>query len=237
MRFNKHISIVIPALNECRSIGRVIAEIPSWVDQIIVVDNGSIDGTDKIARSAGASVVYEPVKGYGAACLAGIAHARHSDIIGFIDGDYSDFPEDLAKVVEPVARGDVQLAIGSRQSCQGATQALPFHQKAGNWFACCLIHLLHGRKFADLGPMRCIDRKALGQLNMTDRNYGWTTEMQLKSCHLDINILEVPVRYRQRIGQSKISGTIKGSILAGYKILYWTVKLFLKGFKDVTHVH
>ena len=233
---DKHITVIIPALNESESIGRVITDIPDVVDHVIVVDNGSDDNTDMIARSFGATVVYEKNKGYGAACLAGIRSVGQTDLIAFIDGDYSDYPEDLIDVVQPVADGRYQFAIGCRQNtasnyADSPHTDLPWHQRWGNWLACCFIDLLHGYKFSDLGPMRCISLKLLTRLQMSDANYGWTTEMQLKASILGVSVLQVPVRYRQRIGKSKISGTVRGSIMAGYKIFYWIIRLFLHNHK------
>ena len=152
----KHITVIIPALNESGSIGRVIADIPDIVDDILVVDNGSDDNTGSIAGSLGARVVYEPNRGYGSACLAGIRSVNNSDLVAFIDGDYSDFPEDLIKVIGPVAEGQFDFAIGCRQNSASNSVELPFHQRWGNWFACCFIHLMHGFRYSDLGPMRCI---------------------------------------------------------------------------------
>ncbi len=225
MIFGKHISVIIPALNESESIGRVIAEIPDGIDRIVVVDNGSIDGTDVIAMDLGAEVIYEPNRGYGAACMTGIKAVLGSDVIAFIDGDYSDFPDQLISVINPVASGSYDLAIGCRDGNNNVQ--LPLHQRLGNWMACCVIQLLHGCQFSDLGPMRCISRELLLALNMSDANYGWTTEMQLKAAIARAKIVQVPVSYRMRIGQSKISGTLKGSIMAGYKIFYWVIRLWL----------
>jgi len=227
----KHITVIIPALNESSSIGRVIADISENVDEIVVVDNGSDDDTGDIARSFEATVVYEPNQGYGAACLAGIRSVKNTDLIAFIDGDYSDFPEDLAKVILPVAEGKYDFAVGCRQGSLSNSIALPFHQKWGNWIACCFIHLLHGFRYKDLGPMRCIRLDLLEQLQMSDTNYGWTAEMQLKVSKLGMKVLQVPVSYRKRIGNSKISGTLKGSIMSGYKIFYWTIRLMFIEFK------
>ncbi len=229
---DKHITLIIPALNEANSVGRVIADIPDIIDHIIVVDNGSDDDTDLVARSFGATVVYEKKRGYGAACLAGIEAAGQTDLIAFIDGDYSDYPEDLLSLVEAVADGRYAFAIGCRQNTASNYADLPLHQRWGNWLACCFIHLLHGYVFNDLGPMRCLTMKLLARLQMSDTNYGWTTEMQLKAAILGVSVLQVPVRYRRRVGKSKISGTLKGSIMAGYKILYWTIRLFLIHHKN-----
>ena len=225
MYLNQHVSVVIPALNEQASIGRVIADIPDYVDQIVVVDNGSIDQTGQIAKTAGAQIVYENRKGYGSACLSGIRSLGKTDLVAFIDGDYSDFPEELTKVIDPVAKKHTGLAIGCRNNVHGKDFKLPLHQAWGNRFACFVIQLLHGYRYQDLGPMRCIRGELLDRLNMSDQNYGWTTEMQLKASGLGETVMQIPVKYRQRIGKSKISGTIKGSLLAGYKILYWTVRL------------
>lgn len=228
---NKHITVIIPALNESESIGRVLADIPDSVDHVIVVDNGSDDNTDRVAKSFGATVVYEKNKGYGTACLAGISSVGATDLIAFIDGDYSDYPEDLIDVVQPVADGRYPFAIGCRQNNATNDADLPFHQRWGNWLACGFIALLHGYKFSDLGPMRCINLSLLARLQMSDANYGWTTEMQLKASILGVSVLQVPVRYRRRIGKSKISGTLCGSIMAGYKIFYWAIRLFLQQHK------
>ena len=165
-------------------------------------------------------------KGYGAACLAGIRAAGQTDLIAFMDGDYSDYPADLLRVIEPVAEERYPFAIGCRQNTSTNDADLPFHQRLGNWLACCFIWLLHGYVFNDLGPMRCISLPLLTRLQMSDTNYGWTTEMQLKASMLGVAVLQVPVRYRQRIGKSKISGTVSGSLMAGYKILYWTIRLW-----------
>ena len=227
MYSGKKIAIIIPALNEAGSIGQVIREIPDYVDEIVVVDNGSTDQTDLIARNAGARIVYQSVRGYGAACLAGIRSLRNVDVVGFIDGDYSDYPEDLTKLLKPVACGNYDFAMGQRECVDNNINAISLHQKIGNWFACHLIQGLHGFSFVDLGPMRCLTINLLTELQMEDEDFGWTTEMQIKALRARARILLAPVRYRKRIGQSKISGTLKGSLLAGYKILYWTIRLSL----------
>ena len=220
----RHISVIIPALNEESSIARVIGDLPESVDNVLVVDNGSNDRTAERARLAGARVISEPQRGYGAACLAGIREARNSQVLAFIDGDYSDYPQDLEGLLEPLAHGHCDLAMGCRQ-VDSPDSGLSVHQDLGNRLACTLIRWLHGYHYMDLGPMRCVSRSFLESLDMQDRDFGWTAEMQIRACRAGGRILQIPVRYRSRIGQSKISGTLRGSIMAGYKILYWTLRL------------
>ena len=220
MREGRLIGVVIPALNEERAIGRVIAEIPAWVDRIVVADNGSTDGTARAARDAGARVVVEPERGYGAACLAGIADAGVVDIIVFIDGDYSDFPGDMADLVDPIIAGKVEFVLASRALGEREAGALTPQQQFGNWLATTLIRYLWGVRYTDLGPFRAISAPALARLGMADRDFGWTVEMQIKAAQCELLFVEVPARYRRRIGQSKVSGTVIGSIKAGTKILY-----------------
>lgn len=225
MLYNQRISVIIPALNEAASVGKVIAELPAYIDDVVVVDNGSIDGTDEIARDAGARVIYQHVKGYGAACLAGIRATHGTDIVAFIDADYSDYPAELHEIIEPVAKGVVEFSMGAREHAVDQNNPFYWHQAAGNRIACALIRLLHGARFCDLGPMRCLTRKLLDSINMQDESYGWTAEMQIRISCSDARFMQIPVRYRKRIGQSKISGTVKGSVLAAYKIIYWTIRL------------
>lgn len=220
----RSVAVVIPALNEGSSIGRVLGEIPPGVDRVIVVDNGSGDDTATVARAHGATVVHEPKTGYGAACQAGIRHAT-GDLVAFMDADYSDYPADLTKVIKPVADGRADLVIGARISPQCRPAALPPHQRFGNWLICRVIALLYGVNYTDLGPMRCIRREALNRMHMVDQDYGWTVEMQLKAARMGLSVMEVAVRSRKRIGQSKISGTIRGSLGAAGKIFYWILKL------------
>jgi glycosyltransferase involved in cell wall biosynthesis len=219
MRNGLRIGVVIPALDEEDAIGRVIADIPGWVDDIVVVDNGSRDGTASVAAAAGARVVSERERGYGAACQAGITALETPDIVAFLDGDYSDDPREMGSIIDPVANGEVDLVIGSRVlgACEPA--ALTPHQRLGNWLACRLIGLIWRVTYTDLGPFRAIRRDALDRLGMTDRNFGWTVEMQVKSAAAGLRCLDVPVSYRRRIGTSKISGTIRGSLKAGVTIL------------------
>jgi glycosyltransferase involved in cell wall biosynthesis len=216
------IAVVIPALNEEKSIGRVLQAIPKqFAKLVVVVDNGSSDHTVTLALANGAQVLWEPHKGYGAACLAGIAALpQEVEIIVFLDADYSDYPEEMEKLVTPIVRNQTDFVLGSRMVYPAASAALTPQQRWGNWLATRLIRLLFGYRYSDLGPFRAIRKRALESLRMSDRGYGWTVEMQIKAIRAGLRILEVPVQYRQRLGQSKISGTLKGTIHAGSKILY-----------------
>lgn len=220
MRRDKRIAVVIPAQNEAKAIAKVIADVPEWVDQIVVADNGSSDDTAALAQGAGADVISEPEPGYGAACLAGIAAAEGADIFVFLDGDYSDYPEEMAKLVDPIAADDVDLVIGSRVTGEREAHALLPQQRFGNWLATTLIRLIWGQCYTDLGPFRAIDADRLKALAMADRNFGWTVEMQIRALEEGLRVIEVPVSYRCRIGTSKVSGTVRGTALAGCKILY-----------------
>jgi glycosyltransferase involved in cell wall biosynthesis len=217
------IFVVIPALNEEKAITEVIRSIPALVTEIVLVDNGSTDKTAQFAKQAGATVIHEPRKGYGQACLTGIEYlngkAQKADTIVFMDADRSDNPEDFMRIAEPVILGKQDLVIGSRVTGQAEKGSLTITQRFGNWLATRLIYWLYGFKFTDLGPFRAIGWSALQQLSMQDTNFGWTVEMQAKAVKNKLRILEVPTDYRNRIGKSKISGTIKGSILAGHKII------------------
>jgi len=215
------ISVIIPTLNEENAIGLVIRDIPKDVaDEVIVVDNGSTDNTAMVAEKAGARVVREPHRGYGAACLKGIASAHEPDIVVFLDGDYSDYPEEMERIVAPIVQGTADLVIGSRIMGAGGKHVLLPQAYFGNKLATWLIDLLYHHRYTDLGPFRAIRCSALKQLDMQDMNFGWTIEMQIKAVKQGLSIMEVPVRYRTRIGTSKISGTVIGSIKAGAKILY-----------------
>ncbi len=220
MRIDKRIAVVIPAQNEADAIGKVIADVPAWVDQIIVTDNGSSDDTAAVARAAGADVISELEPGYGAACLAGIAAAEGADILVFLDGDYSDYPQEMAQLVDPISVDAADLVIGSRITGHSEMGALLPQQRFGNWLATTLIRMIWGGCYTDLGPFRAIDASRLNALAMADRNFGWTVEMQIRAIEEGLRVLEVPVSYRCRIGTSKVSGTIRGSVLAGSKILY-----------------
>lgn len=219
MRNTKSVAVVVPALDEEQAIGRVIADIPDFVDDIVVADNGSTDATAAVARAAGARIVTERERGYGAACLAGIAALQVADIVVFLDGDYSDDPAQMALLVDPIADGTADLVIGSRTQSSQVRGALAHHQRFGNWLACLLIKQIWGVSYTDLGPFRAIDRRALERLGMSERTFGWTVEMQIKAARDGLRTLEVPVSYRPRIGTSKISGTIRGSFNAGRAIL------------------
>jgi glycosyltransferase involved in cell wall biosynthesis len=220
MRNEKRIAVVIPALNEAEAIAYVLADIPAWVDHIVVADNGSTDGTPSVARAKGATVISEPEPGYGAACLAGIAAADGADVIVFLDGDYSDYPSEMAALVDPILHGTADLVIGSRALGTSEPGALGPHQRFGNYLATTLIRMIWGTRYTDLGPFRAIDAGSLKQLAMTDRNFGWTVEMQIRAIEEGLAIKEIPVSYRCRIGQSKVSGTLRGTVRAGYKILF-----------------
>jgi len=226
---NPKISVIIPALNEEASIGKVIKDIDrDLVDEIIVVNNGSHDGTEEIARAAGAMVLHEQRRGYGYACLKGIAYAANRsieerpDIIVFLDGDYSDHPDELEQVVRPIIENRADMVIGSRSIGKREFGALLPQARFGNALATTLIRWLYGARFTDLGPFRAIRFNSLMQLGMQDPTYGWTVEMQIKAVKQGLSFCEVPVSYRKRIGESKVTGTLRGTIGAGYKIL-WTI--------------
>jgi glycosyltransferase involved in cell wall biosynthesis len=220
------VAVVIPAWNEQDSIGKVIAALPrDWVQRIVVADNNSTDRTSDVARAAGAIVVPAPRQGYGSACLAAIGHLatlptdEQPKVVCFIDADFSDHPEQLPLVVGPILEGRADLVIGSRMLKQQPPGALLPQAIFGNKLACLLIRLLFGQRYSDLGPFRAISWQALQRLGMRDPDFGWTVEMQIKAARLRLRIMEVAVDYRPRIGQSKITGTMTGSIRAGYKIL------------------
>jgi rSAM/selenodomain-associated transferase 2/rSAM/selenodomain-associated transferase 1 len=213
------VAVIIPALNEEQAIGRVLEAIPQWVCQVIVADNGSTDHTGEVARERGATVVHQPERGYGAACLAGIAALNRPDIVVFLDADFSDHPQEMTRLVEPIARNEADLVIGSRVLGQAEPGALTPQQRFGNALACRLIRIIYGVRFSDLGPFRAIRYAALQRLEMSDRNFGWTVQMQVRAAQFGLWAVEVPVSYRQRVGQSKISGTVRGVILAGTKII------------------
>ncbi|GAB4363983.1 MAG: glycosyltransferase family 2 protein [Calditrichia bacterium] len=222
MKQNHRISVIIPMLNEEQSIRKVIAAIPDWVDDIITVDNGSVDRSARVAQAAGARVLHEPRTGYGNACLKGISAIEKTDIVVFLDGDFSDYPEEMSLLVDPILNGEAEFVIGSRVLGRREPGALTPQARFGNWLSCWLIRRFWGVKFTDLGPFRAIKWSTLKQLDMKDPNYGWTVEMQIKAAKLHVPTTEIPVSYRRRIGKSKVSGTVKGVFLAGTKIL-WTI--------------
>lgn len=227
-----NIKVIIPAFNEADSIAEVINEIPSIVSEIIVVNNNSSDNTVRNAEKAGATVLSENRKGYGYACLKGMKYAAEQsdrpDIIVFIDGDYSDYPEELIKVVEPILNNSYDFVIGARVKRLREEGSMTPQQIFGNRLATGLMKLFFGATFTDLGPFRAIKYDKLLELEMEDKTYGWTVEMQLKALKKKLTYTEVPVRYKKRIGVSKVSGTVKGSIFAGIKILGWIFKYSIK---------
>lgn len=226
------IKAIIPAYNEENSIGKVISDIPPIVDEIIVVNNNSTDATERVAKTAGATVINEPKRGYGYACLCGMNYISlqetKPDIIVFLDGDYSDYPQQLSQLVAPIIEKDIDLVIGARVRALREKGAMTYPQKFGNWLATKLMKLFFGARFTDLGPFRAIKYSKLLALHMEDKTYGWTVEMQLKALKKNYPYTEVPMRYRNRIGVSKVSGTLKGAIFAGIKILTWIFKYSLK---------
>lgn len=221
------IDVIIPAYNEEKSIASVIRDIPDdLVRDIIVCNNNSTDNTVQKAKEAGAIVVDEPRKGYGSACLKGMAYIAENklspDIVVFIDGDYSDHPEEMPLLVQPILDEKMDMVIGSRALGNLEKGSMQVQQIFGNWLATTLIRMIYGYHFTDLGPFRAIRYKSLLDLNMADKDFGWTVEMQVKAAKQKLKCTEVAVNYRRRIGVSKVSGTVKGTILAGHKIL-WTI--------------
>jgi glycosyltransferase involved in cell wall biosynthesis len=221
---NPRIVVIIPAYNEENSIAKVLTEIPpGLVSEVIVVNNNSNDATEVNARDAGATVLREKRPGYGYACLKGIAYIKQlypkPDIVVFIDADYSDHPEEMPLLVQPLINEKVDMVIGSRALGKKEKGSMTVQQVFGNWLATGLLKIIYGFRYTDLGPFRAIRYDKLLEINMQDTTYGWTVEMQLKAAKLKMKIIEVPVSYRKRIGFSKISGTVKGTVLAGYKII------------------
>lgn len=221
--------VIIPAYNEEQSIAKVINAIPKeFVKTIVVANNNSKDNTKIQAEMAGAVVVDEPRPGYGYACLKGMDFLKHSinpeDIIVFLDGDFSDYPEEIPDIINPIIQDKADLVIGSRALGVKEKNSMTIPQEFGNWLATKLIRLFYGVKFTDLGPFRAITWLHLQHINMQDKTYGWTVEMQIKAAKQGLRCMEVPVKYRKRIGVSKVSGTVKGVILAGYKIIWMIFK-------------
>ena len=225
------IKVIIPAFNEEKSIAKVIAEIPDFVEEIVVVNNNSTDQTAQVATKAGASVLTEKSKGYGYACLKGIDYLSQKDktpeILVFLDGDFSDFPQELTKVIQPILDDKADFVVGVRVKDLRESGSLTPQQVFGNWLACFLMKILYQSSFTDLGPFRAIRWDTLENLKMSDKTYGWTIEMQLKVLRQKISYQEVPVSYKKRIGVSKVSGTVKGTIFAGVKIIGWIFKHYL----------
>jgi glycosyltransferase involved in cell wall biosynthesis len=222
------IKVIIPAYNEEGSIGYVINDIPSLVDEIIVVSNKATDNTEAVAKAAGATVLKEAQKGYGYACLKGMAYVAKQeikpDIVVFLDGDYSDYPEQLSQLIAPILEKDTDFVIGARVKKLREEGSMTVPQIFGNWLATSLMKLFFDSRFTDLGPFRAIKYTKLLALNMQDKTYGWTVEMQLKALKRKYSYTEIPMKYRNRIGVSKVSGTVKGAIFAGIKILGWIFK-------------
>ncbi|MGB5195293.1 MAG: glycosyltransferase family 2 protein [Polyangiales bacterium] len=214
---------MIPALNEERALPYVLREIPRPpVRRVVVADNGSTDATAQVAVDNGAELVHEPERGYGAACLRALAHLDSDppEIVVFLDGDYSDHPDELPSLIQPIVEGRADVVIGSRATGRRERGALSPQQRVGNAIASTALGLLYGVRYTDLGPFRAVRWDTLEQLQMCDRNYGWTVEMQIKAARQRIPYCEVPVSYRRRIGESKVSGTVRGSVYAGAKILW-----------------
>ena len=233
MRKSPVIDVIIPAYNEEQSIPLVLQELPNaLLREVIVCNNNSSDRTPQVARAAGATVVDEPRPGYGSACLRGMAHiaarpdSEQPDIVVFIDGDHSDYPEELPELIRPITEQGYDMVIGSRATGVRERGSMQPAQVFGNWLATNLLEMLYGYRFTDLGPFRAVKWSVLKDLGMEDPDFGWTVEMQARAAKAGLKTTEVPVRYRRRIGTSKISGTIRGTFLAGHKILWTIFKLW-----------
>ena len=214
------VSVVIPTHNEAEGIGRVLGDLPSdLVAEVIVVDSNSTDGTPDLAEKMGAQVVREPRRGYGRACLTGFANTRNPDVVVFLDGDYSDRPSELPVILAPIVEGRADITLGSRFGGKSNPNALPWHQSFGNRLAASLIRLLYGLKVSDLGPFRAARADVLRSLALEEATYGWAVEMIVKGAIAGLRIVEVPVSYHPRVGKSKISGTVKGTVGAAWFIL------------------
>jgi glycosyltransferase involved in cell wall biosynthesis len=223
------VSVIIPTHNEAQAIARVLADLPSdLATEVIVVDSNSNDGTPEIAARMGARVVQEPRRGYGRACLTGLAAANSPDVVVFLDGDYSDRPSELARLLAPIVEGRADIVLGARLHSQNSGDALPWHQVFGNRLAASLIRLLYGVKITDLGPFRGARAEVLRQLSLEETTYGWAVEMILKGALAGYRIVEVPVSYHPRIGKSKISGTLRGTLGAGWFILSLIVRYYFR---------
>ncbi|MFT5715540.1 MAG: glycosyltransferase involved in cell wall biosynthesis [Flavobacterium sp.] len=227
-----NIQVIIPAYNEERAIANVIKEIPNTVSEIIVISNNSTDNTIKVATTAGATVLSENRKGYGYACLKGMEYISNQeikpDIVVFLDGDYSDYPHELTQIIAPILEDNIDFVVGSRVARLREKHSMTPQQIFGNWLATTLMKTFFNATFTDLGPFRAIKYEKLVALNMEDKTYGWTVEMQLKVLKQKMSYVEIPVRYKNRIGVSKVSGTVKGSVMAGVKIIGWIFKYTFK---------
>jgi glycosyltransferase involved in cell wall biosynthesis len=223
------VSVIIPTHNEVQAIGRVLADLPSaLVTEVIVVDSNSTDGTSDLARSMGAEVIQESRRGYGRACLTGLANTKNPDVVVFLDGDYSDRPSELPILLGPIIEGRADITLGSRLRDRSSAAALPWHQVLGNRLAARLIGLLYGLKISDLGPFRAARAEVLRALALEQTTYGWAVEMILKGALAGFRVVEVPVSYHPRMGKSKISGTLKGTIGAGWFILSLIVRYYFR---------
>jgi glycosyltransferase involved in cell wall biosynthesis len=223
------VSVIIPTHNEAQAIGRVLSELPAdLVTEVIVVDSNSNDGTAEIARKMGARVVKEPRRGYGRACLTGLAHVTAPDVVVFLDGDYSDRPSELPILLAPIVHGQADITLGSRLGPKHIPGALPWHAAFGNRLAAALINLMYGLKISDLGPFRAGRADVIRGLALQETTYGWAVEMILKGALAGFRIVEVPVSYHPRIGKSKISGTLKGTVGAGWFILSRIVRYYFQ---------
>jgi glycosyltransferase involved in cell wall biosynthesis len=229
------VSVIIPTHNEAQAIERVLADLP-WdlATEVIVVDSNSTDGTPEIARRMGARVVQEPRRGYGRACLTGLARANSPDVVVFLDGDYSDRPSELPILLEPIIRGRADITLGSRLGSKSNHGALPWHQSLGNQLAAGLIRLLYGLDISDLGPFRAARAEVLRALALSEMTYGWAVEMILKGSLAGFRVVEVPVSYHPRIGKSKISGTMKGTLGAAWFILSLIVRYYFRHRRAAT---
>ena len=232
------IAVIIPALDEEAGLPSVLADIPpGLVDEVVVVDNGSSDRTAEVARACGATVLSEPRRGYGSACLKGIAYLRERrpDVVVFLDGDYSDHAEDMRRLLDPILQGGYDMVIGSRVRGVAERGALLPQARVGNALATWLIRAIYGFAYSDLGPFRAVSFAKLLALEMADHGYGWTVEMQIKAVQQGLRVTEVPVRYRRRIGRSKVTGTLRGSVMAGCKILWTIARCALQGRRRRGH--
>jgi len=223
------VSVIIPTYNEAQSIGRVLADLPADIaTEVLVVDSSSTDGTPEIASKMGARVLNEPRRGYGRACLTGIANANAPDVVVFLDGDYSDRPDELPLLLAPITEGRADITIGSRLRGRRSDGALPWHQVFGNRLAASLINMLYGLEISDLGPFRAARADVLRRLELQENTYGWAVEMILKGALAGFRVVEVPVSYYPRIGKSKISGTLKGTVGAAWFILSLIVRYYFR---------